>query len=164
MEEIGKNSKMVKFKITNSNGKEYTESILQSNIPKVNECTNPALKIKQQYMKQKTKESYSNTKTDKIMLNKKHCKYILLETLSEKLSQILNDNIKEEKQCPEEFAEQNRTYFYSPEIPDISLKDYFKRLAELSKAEFSTCMLLSIYLDRFCENASFHLTWNTVYR
>ncbi len=162
--EVSKNSKMVKFSISNSNKKEHTESLLQSNNSKINECTNPALKIKQEYLKPNNKDNFSNTNTDKVVLYQKRCKYKLLDTLSIKLSEILNSNIREEKLCPEEFAVQNDSYFYSTDIPDISLKDYLRRLAELSKAEFSTCMLLSIYVDRFCEAASFHLTWNTVYR
>lgn len=159
-----KNSKTVKFMISNSNDKDYSVNLLKPESSETSQCTNPALKIKQQYLKQKNKESYSNTKTDKVTVYEKNYKYKLLEALSYKLTDILNSNIEEEKIYPDEFAIQNQSYFYSVEIPDISLKDYFKRIVDLSKAELSTCMLLSIYIDRFCEAASFHLTWNTVYR
>ncbi len=126
-----------------------------------NECTCFDLKLKQDYL----------TKTkNKVKFNQKYKKHEneyklkLLSILSSKLESILNSNIREEKRFPQEFVIQNKSYFYSEEIPEISLYCYFKRLVELSEAETSTFVLLSIFVDRFCSSADFHLTWNTIFR
>lgn len=161
MEVPSKTTKLVKFTNPKSNDKDFSNKPQQSFL---NQCTNPALKIKEQYLsKQKIRESTS-LKTQKLLNQDKNYKYRLLDTLSIKLVDILNCNVKEEKKSPGEFTIQNQSYFYSDEIPEIGVKEYFRRLIELTKAELSTCLLMSIYIDRFCEAASFHLTWNTIFR
>lgn len=91
-------------------------------------------------------------------------KYVFLELLSNKLEEISEENSLIEKQCPKEFKEINQTLFYSKLLPEISLKDYLIRIVKYCKAELSTCIIASIYIDRLCQEARFYLTWRNVYR
>lgn len=104
----------------------------------------------------------------------KHPKYNLkmkrniINKNSEIIAQLLSNNImrileKNNYICETELEEETNSVFYG-EILDISLKQFISKLVILSNIEYSTVVLIGIYLDRFCEINSFNITYSTVYR
>lgn len=86
---------------------------------------------------------------------------LFINALTKQITSIisLNDDIKEE-----DLIEQNKSIFYFPELPDISIKDYIFRILSKSNIEYSTIILTGIYIDNFCTKSEFHLTKFNIYR
>ena len=54
--------------------------------------------------------------------------------------------------------------FISKKPPQISIKNYLKRLMKYSKPEPSTVILSLIYIDKVCENSNLQLTQLNIHR
>lgn len=91
-------------------------------------------------------------------------KYLCLEVskvICSKLEEIVADNLDLEEDILED---QNNTPFYCSVLPNINIKDFLCRLIEFCDPEYSTIVLVGLYVDRFCEEAKFHLTNTTIFR
>ncbi len=84
--------------------------------------------------------------------------------LTKTLEEIIAINKENESTYAKDYLVQNKIELYCPEVPEISIIDYLKRIIKICKPELSTCILLSIYIDRFCENSSFLLTINNIHK
>ena len=54
--------------------------------------------------------------------------------------------------------------FISKKPPQITIKNYLKRLMKYSKPEPSTVILSLIYIDKVCENSNLQLTQLNIHR
>lgn len=90
--------------------------------------------------------------------------YSLVKFLTRTLKEIIAINSENELNSPQDYSSQNKLEFYCENIPEISILNYLERVIKLCRPEFSTCILLSIYIDRFCENSSFLLTINNIHK
>lgn len=91
-------------------------------------------------------------------------KYKILEFLGNRLSNIANINNKKAKSDPELIFNQSQTLFYSKYTPKLSISKYLTTILDTYNPEVSTCVLLSIYLDKITVISSFKYSWNNVYR
>lgn len=54
--------------------------------------------------------------------------------------------------------------FFLEEIPPISLNDYIKRLVKYSKMNISSLISAIIYIDQYCDQYSYVLSYHNIYR
>lgn len=71
-----------------------------------------------------------------------------------------NDNPKNY----EMIKRQTRSLFFSKIVPEISAEAYLLRVLKYTRLETSTLILMSVYIDSFCEINGFFLTKNNVFR
>lgn len=63
-----------------------------------------------------------------------------------------------------EAIQQDNSIFYNKDLPEKSILEYLQRLAKYSKADISTLVIMSIYVDRIVEDFSFVITEYNAYR
>lgn len=163
---------VVKSNKTNTNYYKSSLTLCDTNQTKISSSNN----LKSNHFNQE--KLYNNIESEKLLFNlnitersnkaqidkEKHKIIKILYFLANTLEDIILDNTLNEKECPENFVMQNKSVFYSAKIPEISIIKYLARLIKLSKPEMSTCILLCIYIDRFCENSCFHISINNVHK
>ena len=54
--------------------------------------------------------------------------------------------------------------FISKKVPQITIKNYLKRIMKYSKPEPSTVIISLIYIDKVCENSNLKLTQFNIHR
>lgn len=87
---------------------------------------------------------------------------IIIDCFTSKLEKIVNEN---KDMTREELYEQNRTRFYSPNTPEIDISGVFNKIISLyPNIQYSTIVIIGVYIDRFCRKLEFHLTPNNVIR
>lgn len=91
-------------------------------------------------------------------------KFKILDFLGKRLSTIANINTSYSKTHPDIFANQNQTLFYSKNDSKSNISKILAMILYTYKPEISTCILLSIYLDRITVVSSFKFTWSNIYR
>lgn len=57
-----------------------------------------------------------------------------------------------------------KDFFFSKQIPKISLEDYIKRIVTLSNIEIPTLISSIMYIDRLCERNTYVLCNNNIHR
>lgn len=116
---------------------------------------------KVEVIKDKKKES-KNKVNDKIRkINYEDILNIYQNGLANQLEHILESNKSIEN---EYLVDQEESVFFCSVIPMISIKDYIIRLTSNSGINPSTIILMGLYIDRFCSNIEFHMTYKTVFR
>ena len=82
------------------------------------------------------------------------------------LEEIVNENEENEIHNNENLYEESSIIksFISKKPPQISIKNYLKRLMKYSKPEPSTVILSLIYIDKVCENSNLQLTQLNIHR
>lgn len=119
---------------------------------KVNSDNNPTVS------KVKEKEKEREAKVLDIKLDP----YDAAKIISERMEKIILHN--ETPKYFERTKKQIKCPFYNKVLPDISLLEYFNRIIKYSKIEISTFLMMSIYIDLFCERNRFLLTKYNVLR
>ena len=84
----------------------------------------------------------------------------LIELISDLLKNICDKNNSEDSNTNNNIQK----FFISKRIPTISIKDYLQRLAQFTKMEESTLIIILIYLDRFCKINNIELTYNNIHK
>lgn len=87
-----------------------------------------------------------------------------VEFLSSKLTEIISESEKNDEELVNKIKIQKTSVFYSKVIPEITIRNFLIRIVKLCKPELSTCIIASIYIDRFCETLEFVLTLNNIHR
>ena len=87
---------------------------------------------------------------------------VLITSISSILTEIINENIGEEKLTLRE--QQITLPFFSKKIPNISIKSYLERILKYTKIADTTLILVLIYIDKLCEMNNFIITSNNVHR
>ena len=54
--------------------------------------------------------------------------------------------------------------FFCTDLPEISISDFLRRLIKYSKIEVSTLIVMSMYIDRYCDQCSYYISNYSVYR
>ena len=54
--------------------------------------------------------------------------------------------------------------FFCDSLPEISISDFLMRVSKYSKIEASTLIIMSIYIDKFCEECSYYISYYNIYR
>jgi len=83
------------------------------------------------------------------------------------ISRILNQIIHQSKKLPnylDIIKSQEKMSFSSKKIPNISIKDYLKRIQTYTELENSTLILSLIYIDRICQLGNIVLTSHNIHR
>lgn len=86
-----------------------------------------------------------------------------IEFISNSLMEIISFNAENSSNC-RKIKYQKHSCFYNKVVPDISLKDYLIRIACYTKSEVSTFIVMSLYIDYYCERNDFILTQNNIFR
>lgn len=99
--------------------------------------------------------SFEAQPTLKIDLKKK-----IIEAVSTNLHEIILEN-KQNFKTDEFFISD---IFYLRKLPPISLTDYIKRLVKYTDMDISSLIMAVIYIDHFCEEKKYILTYHNIYR
>lgn len=86
-------------------------------------------------------------------------KHKIISSIASNLKDIIEDN---KQKIGEKFI--NHDIFYLEAIPKISLEDYIKRIYKYTKMNISSLIISVIYIDKFCENYKYILSYNNIYR
>ena len=104
-----------------------------------------------------TTESYEECSSEKSISNH------LFNAISKILSQIVHQS----KKLPnylDIIKSQEKMSFSSKKVPNISIKDYLKRIQTYSELENSTLIVSLIYIDRICQLGNIVLTSHNIHR
>ena len=90
----------------------------------------------------------------------------VINIVSEILEEIIGEYSKNEINDDEEINEENTLMksFISKKVPQITIKNYLKRIMKYSKPEPSTVIISLIYIDKVCENSNLKLTQFNIHR
>jgi hypothetical protein len=83
------------------------------------------------------------------------------------ISKILNQIVHQSKKLPnylDIIKSQEKMSFSSKKVPNISIKDYLKRIQTYSELENSTLIVSLIYIDRICQLGNIVLTSHNIHR
>ena len=83
------------------------------------------------------------------------------------ISKILNQIVHQSKKLPnylDIIKSQEKMSFSSKKVPNISIKDYLKRIQTYSELENSTLIVSLIYIDRICQLGKIVLTSHNIHR
>ena len=104
-----------------------------------------------------TTESYEECSSEKSISNH----------LFNAISKILNQIVHQSKKLPnylDIIKSQEKMSFSSKTIPNISIKDYLKRIQTYTELENNTLILSLIYIDRICQMGNIVLTPHNIHR
>ena len=90
----------------------------------------------------------------------------VINIVSEILEEIIGEYSKNEINDDEEINEESTLMksFISKNVPQITIKNYLKRIMKYSKPEPSTVIISLIYIDKVCENSNLKLTQFNIHR
>ena len=90
----------------------------------------------------------------------------VINIVSEILEEIIGEYSKNEINDDEEINEESTLMksFISKKVPQITIKNYLKRIMKYSKPEPSTVIISLIYIDKVCENSNLRLTQFNIHR
>lgn len=90
----------------------------------------------------------------------------VINIVSEILEEIIGEYSKNEINDDEEINEESTLMksFISKKVPQITIKNYLKRIMKYSKPEPSTVIISLIYIDKVCENSNLKLTQFNIHR
>ena len=90
----------------------------------------------------------------------------VINIVSEILEEIIGEYSKNEINDDEEINEESSLMksFISKKVPQITIKNYLKRIMKYSKPEPSTVIISLIYIDKVCENSILKLTQFNIHR
>ena len=89
----------------------------------------------------------------------------IIQKISILLTDICDENAKQSKKEKYKYEiSSNIKPFISKNIPQISIKDYLERLCRYSKINFSTVILILVYIDRLCNMHKFKLTYFNIHK
>jgi hypothetical protein len=90
----------------------------------------------------------------------------VINIVSEILEEIIGEYSKNEINDDEEINEESSLMksFISKKVPQITIKNYLKRIMKYSKPEPSTVIISLIYIDKVCENSNLKLTQFNIHR
>ena len=90
----------------------------------------------------------------------------VINIVSEILEEIIGEYSKNEINDDEEINEESTLMksFISKKVPQITIKNYLKRIMKYSKPEPSTVIISLIYIDKVSENSSLKLTQFNIHR
>ena len=96
--------------------------------------------------------------------NDKNLNKNIINTISELLNNMCNDNNYPEINNKNIQSNKKIKLFMLNKIPHISIKDYLLRLSKHSKICVSTFVYILIYIDRFCHKFRFKINYYNIYK
>ena len=90
----------------------------------------------------------------------------VINIVSEILEEIVNENEENEIHNNDNLYDESSIIksFISKKPPQITIKNYLKRIMKYSKPEPSTVIISLIYIDKVCENSNLRLTQFNIHR
>jgi hypothetical protein len=105
----------------------------------------------------------SNTSKRPSIVNEAFKNKTILETISEILNDVLEDN-KKVKSTDESSEQYKRLVFYSTIPASVSVRGYIERITKYTHCEESTLIAALIYIDRMCEINNIYLMEQNIHR
>ncbi len=57
----------------------------------------------------------------------------------------------------------NSPFFFN-DLPEISISEFLRRIIKYSRIETSTLIIMSMYIDRYCDQCSYYISNYSIYR
>ena len=112
------------------------------------------LKAKVSNKDQLKSKSKTKVKQNNLTLNE------VLPYLVKSLEEIIGHNETEEVEA----LINDKSPFFFNDLPEISISEFLCRIIKYSKIETSTLIIMSMYIDRYCDQCCYYISHYSIYR
>ena len=87
----------------------------------------------------------------------------IIQSISSNLHEIIKENIEKIPNFNNKIKKNKRDIFLNI-IPNITIEQYLNRIYIYTKMEISSLIISIIYIDRFCKENNYYLSYYSIYR